>query len=132
MCSTYLREAQQRAQELIKEVIKNAPCLAPLDYASEAEVILGVDSSEVGVGWFIAQVQPDGRRRYCRFGSATFSEVQGRYGQSKCKLYGLYIAMMKARFHLFGVRKLVVEHDARYLKGMVDNPDVIPDATINR
>ena len=125
-------EAQQRAMELVKEAIRNAPCLAPIDYTSEAEVILGVDSSETGVGWYIAQNQPDGKRRYCRFGSATFSDVQGRYGQSKCELFGLYTAMMKARFHLFGVKKLVVEHDARYLKGMVENPDIIPDATINR
>ena len=125
-------EAQSRAMELIKDAIRNAPCLASLDYSSDAEVILGVDSSETGVGWFIAQTQPDGKRRYCRFGSATFTGAQGRYGQSKCELFGLYTALMKARFHLFGVRNLSVEHDARYLKGMVESPDLIPDATINR
>ena len=125
-------EAQQRAMELVKEAIREAPCLAPIHYDSDAEVILGVDSSETGVGWFIAQTQPNGKRRYCRFGSATFTGAQGRYGQSKCELFGLFTALMRARFYLFGVRSLVVEHDARYLKGMVENPDLIPDATINR
>ena len=123
---------QQRAMLAIKEAIREAPCLAPIDYASDEEVILGVDSSEHGVGWYLAQKQPDGKRRYCRFGSASFTEVQGRYGQSKCELFGLYVAFTQARFWLFGVRNLVVEHDARYLKGMVENPDRIPDAVMNR
>jgi len=33
---------------------------------------------------------------------------------------------------LFGVRKLVVETDAKYIKGMLQNPDMMPTATINR
>jgi hypothetical protein len=35
-------------------------------------------------------------------------------------------------FHLVGVRKLVVEMDALYIRGMLNNPDVQPNATINR
>jgi hypothetical protein len=125
-------EAQQRSMDAIKEAIRNAPCLAPIDYESEGEVILGVDSSEIGVGWFIAQRQADGTLRYCRFGSATFSDVVGRYGQSKIELFGLYTALIAARFYIFGVKRLVVEVDAKYLKGMVNNPDRIPDAATNR
>ena len=33
---------------------------------------------------------------------------------------------------LFSARKLVVETDAKYIKGMIENPDMIPTATINR
>ncbi|KAL5523329.1 hypothetical protein ACEPAF_1596 [Sanghuangporus sanghuang] len=36
------------------------------------------------------------------------------------------------RLYLIGVRKLVVEMDAAYIKGMINNPDLQPNATINR
>ena len=34
--------------------------------------------------------------------------------------------------HIIGVRNLVVEVDAKYIKGMINNPDIQPNATINR
>ena len=123
---------QEEAMQIIKNSIEHAPCLAPIDYQSDGEVIIGVDSSEHGVGWYLAQIQPDGKRRYCRFGSVSFTGVQGRYGQSKCELFGLYMALTRARFWLFGARHIVLEHDAKYLKGMVDKPDTVPDASLNR
>src|SRR3979490_1420465 len=36
------------------------------------------------------------------------------------------------RLYLIGVRNLVVEVDARYIKGMLANPDISPSASINR
>jgi hypothetical protein len=36
------------------------------------------------------------------------------------------------RLYLIGVRNLVVETDARYIKGMLSNPDIQPSASINR
>ena len=33
---------------------------------------------------------------------------------------------------LVGVRNLVVEVDARYIKGMLNNPDIAPSASVNR
>jgi hypothetical protein len=36
------------------------------------------------------------------------------------------------RFHLVSVHKLVVEMDALYIRGMLNNPDVQPNATINQ
>ena len=36
------------------------------------------------------------------------------------------------RIHIIGVRNLVVEVDARFIKGMLNNPDIQPNATINR
>jgi hypothetical protein len=35
-------------------------------------------------------------------------------------------------FHLISIRKLVVEIDALYIHGMLNNPDVQPNTTINR
>jgi hypothetical protein len=36
------------------------------------------------------------------------------------------------QYWLLGCRKLVVETDAMYIKGMLDNPGMGPNATINR
>jgi len=36
------------------------------------------------------------------------------------------------RMYLIGVRNLIVEVDARYIKGMLTNPDLHPGASINR
>ncbi|KJA12706.1 hypothetical protein HYPSUDRAFT_117064, partial [Hypholoma sublateritium FD-334 SS-4] len=36
------------------------------------------------------------------------------------------------RSYIIGAPKLVVEVDAKYIKGMINNPDIQPNATINR
>jgi len=36
------------------------------------------------------------------------------------------------KLYLIGVRNLVIEVDARYIKGMLANPDLQPGASINR
>lgn len=123
---------QQEAMDSLKKACLEAPCLTSINYESDNEVILGVDSSQNGVGWFLAQVQDNGRRKYCRFGSHTFRETTRRYAQSKLELYGLYVALNLAHFYIYGVRNLVVEVDAQYLKGMVDNPDRFIDAAVAR
>jgi len=47
-------------------------------------------------------------------------------------LFGLKRALESNRKLLYGVQKLVVETDAKYLEGMLNNPDMMPNATINR
>ena len=41
-------------------------------------------------------------------------------------------ALRAMRIHIIGVQKLFVEMDAKFVKGMINNPDVQPNATINR
>ena len=36
------------------------------------------------------------------------------------------------RLYLIGVKNLIIEMDAAYIKGMINNPDLQPNATINR
>ncbi|KNZ71917.1 hypothetical protein J132_05191 [Termitomyces sp. J132] len=48
------------------------------------------------------------------------------------ELYGLVRALQANKYWLVGCRKLVVEPDAKYLKGMLSNPGVGPNATIMR
>jgi hypothetical protein len=50
----------------------------------------------------------------------------------KLELYGLYHALGALRLYLIRVRNLIVEVDARYIKGMLSNPDIAPSTSINR
>ncbi|EPS93788.1 hypothetical protein FOMPIDRAFT_1099205, partial [Fomitopsis schrenkii] len=52
--------------------------------------------------------------------------------QPKLEIYGLFRALRALRLYLVGIRNLVIEVDARYIKGMLQNPDVAPSASINR
>jgi len=52
--------------------------------------------------------------------------------QPKRELFGLLRALEAASYWLLGARKLIVETDAKYLSGMLKNPGMGPNATINR
>jgi hypothetical protein len=54
------------------------------------------------------------------------------YSQPKLEIYGLYCALRSLRLYLIGVKNLIVEVDARYIQGMLTNPDISPSASINR
>ena len=41
-------------------------------------------------------------------------------------------ALRALKLHLIGIRNLIVEVDAKYIKGMLGNPDLVPSASINR
>jgi hypothetical protein len=50
----------------------------------------------------------------------------------KLELYGCYRALRNWRLYLVGVKKLIVEVDAKYIKDMLNNPELQPNAAINR
>ena len=50
----------------------------------------------------------------------------------KLELYGQFWALRLVRVFIFGVTNLVVKLDAKYVKGMINNPDLQLNATINR
>ncbi|KAL5536488.1 hypothetical protein ACEPAF_310 [Sanghuangporus sanghuang] len=125
-------DEEQNAMDELKQAVIICPALCAIDYASDNEVILAVDSSIIGVGWYIGQEHSDGRRRINRFGSINWNQTQASYSQPKIELYGLFRALHAMRLYLIGVRNLVVEMDAAYIKGMINNPDLQPNATINR
>jgi hypothetical protein len=78
------------------------------------------------------QKRNDGKRYPNRFGSIAWSERESRYSQAKLELYGLFRALRNVRVWIIGVRNFTVEVDAKYIKGMLNNPDFQPNATINR
>ena len=59
------------------------------------------------------------------------TEVESHYLQVKLKLYRLFYALQAVSIFIFGVANLIVEMDAKYVKGMINNPDSQLNATIN-
>ena len=60
------------------------------------------------------------------------NDCEARFSQPKRELFGMKEALRLNKHLLLGVRKLIVETDAKYIKGMLQNPDMMPTATINR
>ncbi|KNZ79185.1 hypothetical protein J132_11181 [Termitomyces sp. J132] len=67
-----------------------------------------------------------------KLGSITLNEREARFSQPETELYGLMRALQANKYWLVGCRKFVVETDAKYLKGMLSNFGVGPNATIMR
>jgi hypothetical protein len=122
----------QEAMDTLKQAILSSPALRPISYDSPLEVIVSVDSSNIAVGYILAQSGEDGKRYFSRFGSITWNERESRYSQAKIELYGLFRALHALKIYIIGVQNLVVEMDASYIKGMLNNPDIHPMAVINR
>lgn len=125
-------EVTQEAFDTIKTLVASAPALRPIDYRSSKPVYLSVDSSYIGTGMVISQEDEQGRRHPARYGSIPMSERESRYSQPKLELFGLYRALRHWRLYLVGVNKLIVEVDAKYIRGMLNDPDLQPNASINR
>ncbi|KAF8699403.1 hypothetical protein AX14_000973 [Amanita brunnescens Koide BX004] len=124
---------QLESMEDLKKALLECPVLRLLNYDSPAPVILAVDSSNIGIGIYLCQCNEGNPRirYYNRFGSITLNDRESHFLQPKLEIYGLYWAFHKLWLYLIGVRNLVVEVDARYIKGMLQNPNIAPLASIN-
>ena len=123
---------QLLAMEKMKFLTQECPAIRTIDYRSENEVILSVDSSWMAVGFILSQIGDNGKRYPSRFGSIMWNEREQNYSQAKIELYGLFRALKAVKLFIVGVKNLTVEVDAKYIKGMINNPDIQPSATINR
>jgi hypothetical protein len=128
------RPEQISSQEDLKQALLNSPALRPIDYKSDAPVILGVDTSHIAVGFLLGQCDPQDprKRHYARFGSITLNDRESHFLQPKLELYGLFHAFRTLKIYLISIRNLIVEVDTRYIKGMLANPDLDLSASINR
>ena len=64
--------------------------------------------------------------------SINLNDRESRFSQPKLELYGLFRSLRALKLYLIGVRNLVIEVDARYIKGMLAIPDLSPSASVNR
>lgn len=120
------------AMEKLKMFVRNCTAIKAIDYQSDREVILAVNSSWMAVGFVLYQIGEDGKRYPSRFGSITWNETEQKYSQAKLELYRLFRALKAVKMYIVGVQNLVAEVDAKYIKGMINNLDLQPSATINR
>lgn len=125
-------DRREEAFQTLKQIITSAPALKPIDYTSDNPIVLSVDSSQIAVGFILSQEDDNGRKRPARYGSIPMNEREARYSQPKLELYGLFRALRAYRLYLIGAKNLKVEVDAKYIKGMLNEPDLQPNATINR
>jgi hypothetical protein len=80
----------------------------------------------------LSQIDTEGRKRPTRYGSLPFSKTEANYSQPTLELYGLFRALKHFHLHIIGVRNLIVEVDVKYIKGMLNEPELHPNAVINR
>jgi transposase InsO family protein len=125
-------ERRQDAFDALKHAITHAPALSPIDYTSDSPIILSVDTSKIAIGFILSQLDAQGRKCPARYGSLPINERESNYSQPKLELYGLFRALRHYRLFLYGVKHLWIEVDAKYIKGMLNEPDLQPNATINR
>ena len=122
---------QQDAFNALKIAVSSAPSLHPIDYSSDFPVVLSVDTSYIAIGFILSQYDESGHKHPARYGSLPINERESHYSQPKLELYGLFRALHHYRLFLYGVKNLHVEVDAKYIKGMLNDPDLQPNATIN-
>jgi hypothetical protein len=127
-------EEQDMAQKDLKMALITSPVLKLINYSLEAPVILAVDTSYIAVGMFLCQCSSTNLSQwtYSRFRSITLNDREARFSQLKLEIYGLYRALRAYRMWAIGVRNLVIETDARYIKGMLAHLDILPLVSINR
>ena len=121
--------------ESLKVALENCPALKPIDYDLDTAVVLAVDTSWKAVGFYVYQEELGGDKKKCqyaRFGSITMNDREARFSQPKRELFGLMRALEANKLWLLGCRKLIVETDTKFLKGMLTNPSIAPNTTINR
>jgi hypothetical protein len=128
---TWTPEHDQAMKDL-KSAIINSQALIPIDYTTSRPTYLAVNSSWRAVGWILSQKSEDGQCQPSRFGSIGWNDRESRYSQPKIELYGLFRALRALRIHIIGITNLIVEMDAQFIKGMLSNPDVQPNAAMNR
>ena len=125
------QEEHKDAMQALKTAIIHSSALISIDYSTDHAVYLSVDSSIHGVGWILTQDCPNGCCCPARFGSISWNEHESRYSQAKLELYSLFRTLCAMRLYLINLQTLIVEVDASYIKGMLSNPNIQLNTTIN-
>jgi transposase InsO family protein len=125
-------EEREQAFQMLKEMVTSPPALKSIDYTCDRPIILSVDTSYIAVGMVLSQRDEQGKKRPLRYGSIMLKGAETKYSQPKLELFGLFRALTEWSFYIIGSKKLQVEVDAKYIKGMLAQPDLIPAAPMNR
>src|SRR5712691_4703337 len=125
---------QKAAQEDLKQALLNSPALRPINYSIDSPVVLAVDTSSIAVSFYLCQADTENpkKRYFARFGSIVLNEQEQHFSQPKLELYGLFRALCAYKIFIVSVWNLIVEVDTRYIRGILNNPDIAPFASLNR
>src|SRR5882672_373930 len=123
---------QKSSMEDLKQAIITTPCLHPIDYHSNQCIILTVNSSCIATSFILLQLNMDNKWYPSWFDSITWNERESCYSQARIKIFGLWHALQADWLYIIGVKNLLVEIDASYIKGMLNNPDIQPGTMVNR
>ena len=74
-----------------------------------------VDSCANGTGYILLQLGKDRKRYPSQFSSITFNDRESRYSQAKLELYGLFWSLKHTQLYTIGIKKLIVEMDAKFI-----------------
>ena len=133
MAGAEAEDGRESEAEGVPLTITTAPALQPINYMIDNPIILAVDSSVEATGMILYQMSVDGKTWHpAQFGSVPMSPTESRYSQPKLELFGLYWALWHWRLYIIGVKNLIVEVDAKFIKGMLNEPDLQPNAVINQ
>ena len=79
----------------LKKGLLTSPALQPIDYTTDALVILAVDTLHIAIRYILLQCSTDNPKLqyHSRFGSITLNECECRFSQPKLELYELYRAL---------------------------------------
>jgi len=124
-------EHEQAAMDTLKSTVAASPAIHPLNYKSSNKVILAVDSAHIAVGYILSQADDDGKHCPAHFSSIMWNECKSHYSQAKLELYGLFCALKAVKVWIIGVKNFTIEVNAQYIKGMLNNPDIQPNASMN-
>ena len=117
----------------LKQALLNSPALQPINYQLGSLVILAVDTSQIAARFYLCQadlIMPN-KCYFAQFGSLPLNDREQCFSPPKLELYSLYQALHTYKMFLVRVGNLIVEVDARYIKGMLNNPEIAPSASIN-
>ena len=125
--------AHVAVQEDLQKALLKSPALRPINYSSDSLVILAIDTLQTTVGFYLCQEDPNNPRKcyFTHFGSIALNKHEHRFSQPKLELYRLFCALCTYKIFIVGVQNLIVEVNARYIKGMLNTPDTTPSVSIN-
>lgn len=117
-------EEQQRAFEVLKQKVLEAPSLAFPRH--DRPLVLRTDASLCGVGGMLCQIDDDGAEKAIAFVSKAFNETEQKWSTYEQECFGMVYSVLKLRRYLFG-RRFTIETDHRNLQWLdkAESPKVI-------
>ena len=114
---------QLAAMKDLNQALLSSPALQPINYTSSTLVILSVDTSYIAISFILSQCNPNNPKLWyhAQFSSITLNKREQIFYQPKLKLYSLLHALQLLKLYLISIWNLIIEVNARYIKGMLKN-----------